>query len=168
MLADRIAVMRSGYCEQIGTGAEIYHHPATRFVADFIGETNWFSGVFDNGAGIIMRDGTRLKTTFAQGVANNTRVALGVRPERIRILTDGEPCRADENRISATISKIVFQGSSLRIEGRTSWGDSIELMQQTGSDAAALAAAESGKSAALAWEVSATLLFQSSDELSTS
>jgi hypothetical protein len=44
----------------------------------------------------------------------------------------------------------------------------IELMQQTGSDAAPLAAAEPGKSAALAWDVSATLLFQASDELSTS
>ncbi|MFZ1096238.1 MAG: ABC transporter ATP-binding protein [Xanthobacteraceae bacterium] len=164
VLADRIAVMRSGHCEQIGTGAEIYHRPATRFVADFIGETNWFSGVFDNGAGIIMRDGTRLRTRATQGVANNTRVAVGVRPERIRIATDRESCRPDENRISAMINKIVFQGSSLRIEGRTSWGDPIELMQQTDRDAAA----EPGKSATLAWDVSAMLLFQVTDERSAS
>jgi hypothetical protein len=62
------------------------------------------------------------------------------------------------------INKIVFQGSSLRIEGRTSWGDPIELMQQTNRDAAA----EPGKSATLAWDVSAMLLFQVTDERSAS
>jgi spermidine/putrescine transport system ATP-binding protein len=158
VLADRVAVMRSGSCEQIGTGTEVYNKPATRFVADFIGETNWFSGVFQDGAGIIMSDGTRLRMGAA-AVANNASVTAGVRPERIRILADGESHRADENSISALITKIVFQGSSLRIEGRTSWGDPIEVMRQTDSDAATFAVPEAGKSATLAWDINATLLF---------
>jgi hypothetical protein len=66
------------------------------------------------------------------------------------------------------INKIVFQGSSLRIEGRTSWGESIELMQKTDTDVATLAATEPGKSATLVWDVSATLLFQVPDERSAS
>src|SRR6202022_828267 len=70
VLADRIAVMRSGRCEQIGTGTEVYNKPATRFVADFIGETNWFSGILEDGGSIIMSDGTRLRTGAA-AVANN-------------------------------------------------------------------------------------------------
>jgi spermidine/putrescine transport system ATP-binding protein len=158
VLADRIAVMRSGCCEQIGTGTEVYNEPATRFVADFIGETNWFSGILEDGGSIIMSDGTRLRSSAAR-LANNTKVAAGVRPERIRILASEEPCRANENRVSVAITKIVFQGSSLRIEGRTSWGDPIEVVRQTDSDTRTFAAAAAGKSATLAWEVNATLVF---------
>jgi spermidine/putrescine transport system ATP-binding protein len=158
VLADRVAVMRSGCCEQIGTGMEVYNKPATPFVADFIGETNWFSGVFQDGAGIIMSDGTRVRTGAA-AVANNASVTAGVRPERIRLLADGDSRRPDENSISAVITKIVFQGSSLRIEGRTSWGDPIEIMRQTDSNATTFAVPEAGKSATLAWDINATLLF---------
>jgi spermidine/putrescine transport system ATP-binding protein len=43
-LSDRIAVMRAGKIEQIGTPTEIYEYPRTPFVADFIGDTNLFKG----------------------------------------------------------------------------------------------------------------------------
>jgi spermidine/putrescine transport system ATP-binding protein len=167
VLADRIAVMRAGCCEQIGTGSEVYNEPATRFVADFIGETNWFSGILEDGGSIIMSDGTRLRSSAAR-LASNTRVTAGVRPERIRILTGEEPCRANENRVSAAITKIVFQGSSLRIEGRTSWGDPIEVVRQTDSDTRTFAAPAAGKSATLAWEVNATLVFPTANAYSGS
>jgi spermidine/putrescine transport system ATP-binding protein len=167
VLADRIAVMRSGYCEQIGTGTEVYNEPATRFVADFIGETNWFSGIFQEGGNIIMGDGTRLRSIAAR-LASNTAVAAGVRPERIRILANGEHCSSNENRISAVITKIVFQGSSLRIEGRTSWGDAIEVVRQTDSATQAFAAPEAGKSATLVWETNATLVFPTANSYSGS
>jgi spermidine/putrescine transport system ATP-binding protein len=165
VLADRIAVMRSGCCEQIGTGSEVYNQPATQFVADFIGETNWFSGIFHDGGSIIMGDGTQLRSSTAP-VASNTTVTAGVRPERIRILAGEEPVRANENRISAAITKIVFQGSSLRIEGRTSWGDPIEVVRQMDRDTRSLAVPEAGKSAALAWEVNATLVFPTANAYS--
>jgi spermidine/putrescine transport system ATP-binding protein len=160
VLADRIAVMRSGHCDQIGTGAEIYHQPATRFVADFIGETNWFAGIFEDRTGVVMPDGTRLRTRPARNLAKDAKVAAGVRPERVRIADAAEPCGPEENRISAVIRRVVFQGSSLRIEGRTSWGDEIGLIRQTASDVAACAGADPGQGVILAWDVSATLLFQ--------
>jgi ABC-type Fe3+/spermidine/putrescine transport system ATPase subunit len=160
VLADRIAVLRSGCCEQIGTGSEVYNEPATRFVADFIGETNWFAGISHDGGTIIMGDGTRLRAGTAP-VATGTKVAAGVRPERIRIVGAGEPAGANENRISATIIKIVFQGSSLRIEGRTAWGDPIEVVRPT--DGGSLAVPEAGKDAALAWDANATLVFPAPD-----
>jgi ABC-type Fe3+/spermidine/putrescine transport system ATPase subunit len=167
VLADRIAVMRSGYCEQIGTGTEVYNEPATRFVADFIGETNWFSGIFQEGGKIIMSDGTRLRSSAAR-LASNTPVAAGVRPERIRILANEEPCSSNENRISAVITKIVFQGSSLRIKGRTSWGDAIEIVRQTDSATQTFAVPEAGKSATLVWEANATLVFPTANSYSGS
>jgi spermidine/putrescine transport system ATP-binding protein len=162
VLSDRIAVLRAGHLEQIGTGPEIYHRPATRFVADFIGETNWFSGTIENDAGayaVVTADGTRLNLPAAQHYPANGRIAFGVRPERVRVLQPGEAVRASETQISARISKEIFQGSSLRIEAMTSWDEPIVLMRQMDCDFARFTPTEPGKSAILAWDVTATLLF---------
>jgi spermidine/putrescine transport system ATP-binding protein len=166
VLADRIAVMRSGHCDQIGTGAEIYDQPATRFVADFIGETNWLSGNFEDGTGVVMCDGTRLRAKATRNLARRAKVVVGVRPERVRIASDAEPCRPDENRISAVVTRVVFQGPTLRIEGRTSWGDNIGLIRQIGNDAGGHS--DPGRSLVLAWDVSATLLFPAEPDCSAS
>jgi spermidine/putrescine transport system ATP-binding protein len=162
VLADRIAVMRGGHCEQIGTGAEIYNAPVSHFVADFIGETNWFSGTLSNGVDgphIIVADNSYLKVTSAHNVSPNTNVAFGVRPERIRLVSNGEPQRPTENRISATITKRIFQGSNLRLEGKTSWGEPVELTLQIGGDLAQFEAVAPGRVATISWDVDATLLF---------
>jgi ABC-type Fe3+/spermidine/putrescine transport system ATPase subunit len=87
-LASRIVVMNRGRAEQIGTPKEIYGQPRTRFVAEFMGRSNWLTGVIDGGA----VDGTALfRGDRGEGipVANATmgkrRVELGIRPERISI-----------------------------------------------------------------------------------
>lgn len=162
VLADRIMVLRSGHCEQIGTGVELYHHPATHFVADFIGETNWYAGVLTHGADgpvIILEDGTRVRVQAGREPAPDTKVVFGVRPERIYLVSDGEPCRPAENRITVMLTNQIFQGSNLRIEGRTSWGAFIGLTRQIDGVFASLQSARTGQTATLAWDVSATLLF---------
>ena len=69
-MADRIAVMNDGRIEQLGTPTEIYQRPASRFVADFIGDSNFFDG-----------DGRR--ATWPSS-SDGTRVAVRRRPERAR------------------------------------------------------------------------------------
>jgi spermidine/putrescine ABC transporter ATP-binding subunit len=78
-MSDRIAVMNAGRVDQLGTPAEIYGQPRTRFVADFIGEINMFAGEWRDGA--FMSDGRALPVDCA---GRSGRGTIAVRPERMR------------------------------------------------------------------------------------
>jgi putative spermidine/putrescine transport system ATP-binding protein len=92
-MSDRVAVMNGGRVEQIGTPVEIYDKPATRFVADFIGDTNLFHGpvtvtpegrlrlTAEHGLGLDLPDGV-----VRAGVAT-----VALRPEKIRLAAGGAP-----------------------------------------------------------------------------
>ncbi len=88
-MADRIAVLRDGVIEQIGTPRQIYCAPASRFVADFIGEANWIEAnvVAASHAGLQLRADCGLFTASPRngiGVAPGQAVWLGFRPEAVR------------------------------------------------------------------------------------
>lgn len=87
-LADRMAVLRDGVIEQIGDPRTVYRSPANRFVADFIGETNWLEAT----AGANSREGLPLETRYGPFIAPpQTRFApgekvwLGFRPEAVQL-----------------------------------------------------------------------------------
>lgn len=110
-MSDRIAVINKGCVEQIGSVAEIYYQPATRFVASFIGETNIV------GAKVLSRDGD-FSFCEAEGglrvrVSHNARITdsdvlLSLRPEKVRLFRD-KP--TGENVFPATISVEIFKGA---------------------------------------------------------
>src|SRR5947209_14134154 len=79
-ISDRIAVMDAGRIEQIGTAREIYNHPRTRFVSEFIGEINLFTGEWREGA--FIWKGKSLPTSAA---ARFGKATIAIRPERIRL-----------------------------------------------------------------------------------
>ena len=85
-MSDRIAVMNGGVLEQIDVPAEIYEHPKTKFVADFIGESNLFEAVVDeiNGENIrvSMEIGTACGT--GKGFADKELIYISVRPEKTK------------------------------------------------------------------------------------
>lgn len=88
-LADRIVVIKDGIIEQIGTPSEIYHHPATHFVAGFIGspQANLLSGTLD-ADGNVFRDETGTEFRFSTSLLTPSvprDVVLGIRPEDIGI-----------------------------------------------------------------------------------
>ncbi|MGH6816212.1 MAG: ABC transporter ATP-binding protein [Hyphomicrobiaceae bacterium] len=85
-MSDRMAVMNAGRIDQIGTAAEIYRRPRTRFVADFIGEINLFDGEWHNGA---FRDAGGCLLP-ADGQGRTGRSTIAVRPERMRFVKLGE------------------------------------------------------------------------------
>jgi spermidine/putrescine transport system ATP-binding protein len=166
VLADRIVVMRGGRCEQVGTGTEIYNVPATHFVADFIGETNWFTGrlnVAGGGSHVVVADGSRLKVVGNSGIVDGANIRLGVRPERIGIAPVGRPQGPTENRATAKITKQIFQGSHLRIEATTSWGEPVELALPVGGDSSDIESLTPGRTTAISWDVGATMLFPAHD-----
>jgi multiple sugar transport system ATP-binding protein len=86
-LADRIAVMKDGVIQQIGTPDEIYDRPANRFVADFVGEPaiNLLPGVAEDG-GVRVSDAVRLPVRVEAGCE----VLVGVRPEDLMLTTEAE------------------------------------------------------------------------------
>ncbi|HWA50534.1 MAG TPA: ABC transporter ATP-binding protein [Dongiaceae bacterium] len=104
-LANRIAVMKDGRIEQLGTPEEIYLRPATHFIAGFIGEANLLKG---------RRQGGRIETACGlslddDGPAGD--VALVVRPENVHRLRDGE--RADVE-ITGQVEEAVFLGAHVK------------------------------------------------------
>jgi ABC-type Fe3+/spermidine/putrescine transport system ATPase subunit len=106
-MADRIAVMNEGHIEQIGTAEEIYRRPASRFVADFIGESNFAEVEFVDGGVVTVRDRIALP---APPQARSGTGTLMVRPECVRLApaSDGEPS------LIGTVIKISFLGSVTR------------------------------------------------------
>ncbi|HEY9801930.1 MAG TPA: ABC transporter ATP-binding protein [Leptolyngbyaceae cyanobacterium] len=90
-LSDRIAVMNQGKIEQIGTPSEIYEHPKTAFVADFIGDTNLFSGEITALEAEYVQIVTKTGLTIVVARAEDTptellkSVVVSVRPEKIQL-----------------------------------------------------------------------------------
>ncbi len=107
-MADRIVVMNHGVIEQVGTPTQVYRHPSTLFVADFIGETNKFDG---------QRDGARvhlpgLDLTTADPAAAGPRITAAIRPEDILPVPADAPPSA--NRLLARVRDMEFLGSYWR------------------------------------------------------
>ncbi|MCC7375909.1 MAG: ABC transporter ATP-binding protein [Verrucomicrobiales bacterium] len=88
-MADRMAVLRDGLIEQIGPPREVYRRPANRFVADFIGEANWLTGVVrevrEDGVVIGSAVGELFAAPVPAGVSGGAAVEVGFRPESVRI-----------------------------------------------------------------------------------
>jgi len=106
-LADRMAVLRDGIIEQTGDPRSIYRSPANRFVADFIGETNWFDAevkaTSDHGATLLTEFGV-WRAECRMNVKPGHRVALGFRPEAVQI------GGAAENSVQTTIAHVSYLG----------------------------------------------------------
>jgi spermidine/putrescine transport system ATP-binding protein len=121
-MSDRIAVMNAGKILQIGTPQDIYMRPANRFVASFIGETNFLPGVTTPG-GVTLGCGATVPVT----TTINGKVTLAIRPEHVRIAEQGIP---------ATITNLVYFGTDTH--AHTALSDGAQVVARVPSDAAPL------------------------------
>jgi spermidine/putrescine ABC transporter ATP-binding subunit len=112
-MADRVAVMNEGRIEQIATPTEIYEEPATEFVADFIGDTNFLDGELSrNEDGLYLRlNGSDIAVTDRGG--DPARQVVFVRPEKIDLEAPGGSASRD-NAVDGTVDRVLFIGSKLR------------------------------------------------------
>ncbi|MGE0714143.1 MAG: ABC transporter ATP-binding protein [Alphaproteobacteria bacterium] len=127
-LSDRLAVLADGKVEQVGTPAEIYGAPRSRFVADFVGASNIVAGRVartGEGGSTIQLDGGRTLQARATDAAPGAAVSIMVRPERIRLLAPGGEAVA-ENTLAATIADTTFLGEDLHL--RLAAGDGLVLL----------------------------------------
>ena len=109
-MSDRIAIMRDGVLEQVGTPLEIYENPATRFVATFIGETNLFEGYISSMKGEEMTVTVEPGMIRACGTGFRERVAVSVRPERMKFSS----VPVEGFTISGEIREQIYAGSVLK------------------------------------------------------
>ena len=131
-LSDRIAVMREGRIEQVGTPEAIYQHPRSLFVADFVGSTNLLEGVVhavDPGAGtvVVRIAGQLLTASGAPGLTAGSHVRVAVKPERVVLSTVVGQRTDDTGSLPGEIESVAYLGSfysyviaigSQRIEAR--------------------------------------------------
>ena len=136
-MADRIVVMNHGVVEQIGTPAEIYGEPASLFVARFVGHMNLWPAVADAQPGRARVGALTLRHRPAAGVRPGEAVTLGVRPEEVRV---GAAARDSDNRLTARVTAVQFQGAFTRL-ALTGLGDAALPLE---CDVAATALAELG------------------------
>jgi spermidine/putrescine ABC transporter ATP-binding subunit len=122
ILSDRIAVMNAGRIEQIGLPDDVYARPATRFVADFVGESNLLDAVAHAGAGADAA-GFGAVALAAPAGAPGAKATLLVRPEALRI---GAPASGLANQARGTIIETVFLGLSVKLRLRL--GSGLELL----------------------------------------
>ncbi|GAA3745958.1 spermidine/putrescine transport system ATP-binding protein [Spinactinospora alkalitolerans] len=147
-MSDRIAVMNKGAVEQLGTPAEIYERPATRFVAGFIGTSNILTGP-------VTGTGERARIDFGEGrhvhvrtdAAEGDRIDVTVRPEKVH-LGSAEP-DAELSRLRGTVREVVYLGSATHYTVDTADGTEIVVFQQNASGAGNLA--ERGGDVWLSW-----------------
>jgi spermidine/putrescine transport system ATP-binding protein len=125
-MSDRIAVMNDGLVEQVGSPRDIYEHPQTAFVADFIGSLNAFDFRVDSVEGELavmkVSEGGRLVVAASGATRPGATVKVAVRPERIRIdAANGRPPEGG-SRVDGTIAQAVYLGSLTQFHVDTECG----------------------------------------------
>jgi spermidine/putrescine transport system ATP-binding protein len=153
-MSDRIAVMNDGAIEQLGTPREIYEHPASRFVAGFIGTSNLLGGevaeVSAERAVIGHGQDGRVIVPLRPGlpVAEGDRLELTVRPEKIGIGAD--PPAEALCGVRGTVSEVVYLGTSTNYNITTAAGSDMVVFTQNATSADDVAAR--GDAVWLSWD----------------
>jgi len=129
-MSDRIAVMSKGHILQVGTPRDIYDHPAERFVANFIGETNFLegqvSGVANGRASVRLNcGGAAINATLPSGFQPNGKVTVVVRPEHAQVVGSGSAAT-----IRGTLENIVYFGTDTHYHLRLEDGGEFIVRQQ--------------------------------------
>jgi spermidine/putrescine transport system ATP-binding protein len=131
-MSDRIAVMSKGVVQQMGTPVEIYERPANKFVADFIGESNFLEGNIKS----ISKDEANVfipalnsdvrGMPISNGLVKGEDVVVSIRPEKIRITEKG--ARA-ENLFRAIVKNTVYIGADTHVYVEAH-GTKLKVMEQ--------------------------------------
>jgi spermidine/putrescine transport system ATP-binding protein len=135
-MSDRIAVMSAGEVQQIGRPSEIYEHPANRFVADFIGETNLIDATVETVEGHTVTcrlpDGETVHALANRAASPGQSGTLSIRPERLTITRDAPPGESLRGVLGAS----TYLGTDTHYDVRLSDSLSLTARMQNTEDAA--------------------------------
>ncbi len=161
-MSDRIAVMEQGHVLQVDSPRLIYERPRTRFVADFIGITNFLEGrlvsLSDNLAVVEVEGIGRVNANREEGGVISQSVTLAVRPERMR-LTSG-PNLDDQNQAQAIVEEIIFVGNDTEYYVRFPNGSRVVVREQNQTPLTSTRSVIPGGNVTVSWSpLSTNILF---------
>ena len=144
-MSNRLAVFNRGTIEQVGTPADVYEHPATTFVAGFVGTSN------------LLKDGTARAVIGRVGI-------FTVRPEKIRIADPSEVPADDEHSALGRVREVVYLGSDTRYIVSLDAGGELVVTQQNLQTSSMEALAAQGRPVRLLWKRQHVLSLASGQE----
>jgi spermidine/putrescine transport system ATP-binding protein len=151
-MSDRIAVMKDGVIEQLGTPRDVYEHPATPFVADFVGVLNALAFRVDetSGADAIMRLGDRDRVIVPAGgsIGEGAQLLVAVRPERVRVHVDDVATNGG-SRVAGRVDDVVYLGTLTQFHIATAAGATIVAHRLSDEDTAGI---DRGQAVTLTWD----------------
>lgn len=157
-MSDRIVVMNDGKVVQVGRPVDLYDRPCNRFVAGFIGESNFLPAVVrgvENDVVVAECSGVLLRAASTLRPAIGEEVIIATRPERLRFgerLAESGPAL---NRMTVTLTEAVFAGELCRYLLKADNGISIVLKEAS---SAAIRLRDVGDRAEIVWSVADTIL----------
>ena len=136
-MSDRLVVMNAGRIEQLGSPRELYEHPATRFVANFIGTSNILTGRLERRGDAWALAGLgpdqRVLVAEAGDGREGQEVELAVRPEKIVLRTEHDPPAPGRSALRVKITEVVYLGTSTQYRTVTDGGQSVAVYRQNAS-----------------------------------
>jgi spermidine/putrescine ABC transporter ATP-binding subunit len=158
IMSDRIVVVNEGLVAQVGRPEDLYDRPTSRFVAAFLGESNFLPAVvrgIEDDVVVAECEGAIIRALSRSRPATGEKVTLTTRPERIRFADGAWSSTAPQNRLSVTVTEAVFAGERCRYMLRASDGTAMVLKEPS---SAAIRRRAVGERAEIAWSVADTIL----------
>jgi spermidine/putrescine transport system ATP-binding protein len=153
-MADGIAVMNKGRIEQLGSPDELYERPETPFVAGFLGVSNLLPGTMVGPDAVRLDDGTQVQVAPEALHGRTGRVAVGIRPEKIRV--DG----GEANTLEGTVQESAYVGVATQYVVETASGRLTVYVQNVRPGAVGAAP---GDRLTLSWSPDATFVVDSTE-----
>ena len=136
-MSNRIAIMNAGRIEQIGSPNEVYERPANKFVADFIGESNFLEGtvVSIERKNLLIRteSGLQFKALARKPFSKGGKATVSLRPEKVFLGSQGRKGNAIKP-LAGVVEDVIYIGEIIRYKIRLGKNELITLKEQTRSD----------------------------------
>ena len=152
-MATRIGLLHQGRLEQVGTPAEIYERPATRYVAEFMGGANILAATLLEQAEDAVLDVEGVGRVVAAGVAPGREMHVALRPERLRL--DG----VGVNGAAGVVAEVAYRGDTVDVAVRLAGGAVLSVNRHLGDGAGGVPAV--GTAAAVTWPAEACVMLGS-------
>jgi spermidine/putrescine transport system ATP-binding protein len=150
-MADTIAVMNNGKIEQMGSPDELYDSPKTKFVANFLGQSNLIPGTISGTDGdnlVIDLYGTKVAVPKKRSSATGNSALVGIRPEKFRISAEGKGATGNV-LTGGVVSDVSYIGVSTQYQVEMPWGKELMVFEQNDDDEDFL---RKGEKVTLSWE----------------